>query len=78
MLGAEVLVEVVDGEIGERARPRDAVDVLRFEPRVRDRSFGRFGTDLTIEIISVAGLYSMVSTVLIGFDVPTPNGEQPF
>jgi hypothetical protein len=34
--------------------------------------------DTTIELISIAGLYSMVSTVLNGFDVPTPNGERPF
>jgi 4-carboxymuconolactone decarboxylase len=38
----------------------------------------RFGIDLTIEIITVAGFYGMVSTVLTGFDVPTPNGERPF
>jgi 4-carboxymuconolactone decarboxylase len=38
----------------------------------------QFGLDLAIEIITVAGLYSMVATVLNGFDVPTPNGERPF
>ena len=42
------------------------------------RLLDRFGTDLTIEIISVTGFYGMVATVLTGFDVPTPNGEQPF
>ena len=34
--------------------------------------------DLTIEIVSVAGFYGMIATVLKGFDVPTPNGEKPF
>lgn len=43
-----------------------------------DRMLKQFGLELTIEIISIAGLYSMVATVLNGFDVPTPNGETPF
>jgi len=43
-----------------------------------DRFVKQFGLDLAIEIISIAGLYSMVATVLNGFDVPTPNGERPF
>jgi 4-carboxymuconolactone decarboxylase len=43
-----------------------------------ERLVALFGLDTTIELISVAGLYSMVSTVLNGFDVPTPNGERPF
>jgi 4-carboxymuconolactone decarboxylase len=43
-----------------------------------DRLVKQFGLDLAIEIITVAGLYSMVATVLNGFDVPTPNGERPF
>jgi 4-carboxymuconolactone decarboxylase len=38
----------------------------------------QFGLDRTIEIVTIAGLYSMVSTVLNGFEVPTPNGEKPF
>ena len=38
----------------------------------------QFGLDLTIDIVSIAGLYGMVSTVLNGFDVPTSNGEKPF
>jgi 4-carboxymuconolactone decarboxylase len=42
------------------------------------RLIGHFGLDLTIEIVSVAGLYAMVSAVLNGFDIPTPNGERPF
>jgi 4-carboxymuconolactone decarboxylase len=42
------------------------------------RLLAQFGTDLTIELITVAGFYGMVATVLKGFDVPTPNGERPF
>jgi 4-carboxymuconolactone decarboxylase len=38
----------------------------------------QFGLDTTIEIVATAGLYSMISAVLNGFDVPTPNGERPF
>ena len=43
-----------------------------------ERLVKQFGLETTIELISIAGLYSMVSTVLNGFDVPTPNGERPF
>jgi 4-carboxymuconolactone decarboxylase len=43
-----------------------------------DRLLKQFGLDLTIELITVAGFYGMVATVLKGFDVPTPNGERPF
>jgi 4-carboxymuconolactone decarboxylase len=43
-----------------------------------DRLLKQFGLDLTIEIITIAGMYSMVATVLNGFDAPTPNGEKPF
>jgi 4-carboxymuconolactone decarboxylase len=37
-----------------------------------------FGFDMTIDIIATVGLYSMVSTVIDAFEVPTPNGEKPF
>jgi 4-carboxymuconolactone decarboxylase len=43
-----------------------------------ERLVKQFGLQTTIELISIAGLYSMVSTVLNGFDVQTPNGERPF
>ena len=44
-----------------------------------DRMLRQFGVDVTIEIFSIAGLYSMVSTVLNGFDVPPRiGGEAPF
>lgn len=43
-----------------------------------ERLLKQFGLDTTIELISTAGLYNMISTVLNGFDVPTPNGERTF
>ena len=43
-----------------------------------ERLLEQFGLDTTIELISIAGLYGMIATVLNGFDVPTPNGEPPF
>jgi 4-carboxymuconolactone decarboxylase len=43
-----------------------------------DKMIRQFGLDLTIELVSVAGLYSMVATVLNAFDVPTPDGSNPF
>ena len=47
-------------------------------PANYDRLIKEFGTDLAIEIVSVAGFYGMIATVLKSFDVPTPNGEKPF
>ena len=43
-----------------------------------DRMLKQFGVEHTIEIVSIAGLYSMVSTVLNTFDVPTLSGKNPF
>jgi 4-carboxymuconolactone decarboxylase len=43
-----------------------------------DRMLKQFGLDLTIDIVSIAGLYSMVATVLNAFDVPPSNGVNPF
>lgn len=37
-----------------------------------------FGLELTIEIVSVAGIYSMIAIVINGFEVETPHGEKPF
>jgi 4-carboxymuconolactone decarboxylase len=45
---------------------------------IYDRLTKQFGLDVTIELISTAGLYSMISTILNGFDVPAANGEKPF
>ena len=42
-----------------------------------ERVLAQFGLELTIEIITVAGFYGMVATVLKGFDVPTPTGDRP-
>ena len=43
-----------------------------------DQLIKQFGLDLSLEIVATAGLYSMISTVLNGFDVPTPGGEKTF
>jgi alkylhydroperoxidase family enzyme len=43
-----------------------------------DRMIKQFGLDLTIDIVSIAGLYGMVSTVLNAFDVPPSSGKDPF
>ena len=46
MLRAEVLAEHVHVEVGERARPREPVDVFGREPGVGDLAFGRLDPDL--------------------------------
>lgn len=57
---------------------RSLMEDKRLSEQVYQDLLGSFGLDRTIEIITIAGLYSMVSTVLNGFEVPTPNGERPF
>jgi 4-carboxymuconolactone decarboxylase len=42
-----------------------------------DRVVAAFGLDLTIELFSVAGFYTMVAMVLNAFDAPVPEGEPP-
>jgi 4-carboxymuconolactone decarboxylase len=43
-----------------------------------DRLVKQFGVEHTIEIVSIVGLYGMVSTLLNAFDVPTLSGDKPF
>jgi 4-carboxymuconolactone decarboxylase len=57
---------------------RELLDTMELSPATYDRLLKEFGVERTIEAISVTGFYGMVSTVLKGFDVPTPNGEKPF
>ena len=56
----------------------ELLDSKALSPASYERLLKQFGLDLTIELITVAGFYGMVATVLKGFDVPTPNGERPF
>jgi 4-carboxymuconolactone decarboxylase len=37
-----------------------------------------FGLELTIDIVSCAGLYCLIGMVINAFEVPTLNGEKPF
>jgi len=57
---------------------RELLDTMELSKATYDRLLKQFGLEKTIEAISVAGFYGMVSIVLKGFDVPTPNGERPF
>jgi 4-carboxymuconolactone decarboxylase len=56
----------------------ELLETKELGPVTYERTLAQFGLDLTIEIITVAGFYGMVSTVLKGFDVPTPTGDHPF
>jgi 4-carboxymuconolactone decarboxylase len=90
-LAAGLAPEVIEA-IRERRRPdfKKADEALVYDTVLEllerkplgaasyDRLLKQFGLDLAIEIITVAGFYGMVATVLNGFDVPTPNGERPF
>jgi 4-carboxymuconolactone decarboxylase len=42
-----------------------------------DRVVAALGLDLTIELFSVAGFYTMVAMVLNAFDAPVPDGDPP-
>ncbi len=56
----------------------ELLKTMELSNAIYERMVKEFGLEKTIEAISVAGFYGMVSTVLKGFDVPTPNGERPF
>jgi 4-carboxymuconolactone decarboxylase len=60
----------------------DAVTSLLRNRKLSDEAYkglvDHFGLEKTIEIVSVAGIYSMIATVINAFEVPTPNGEKPF
>ena len=66
----------------EDAMIHDAVKSLLENRKLSDEAYQglltQFGLEKTIEIITIAGIYSMISTVLNGFEIPTPNGERPF
>lgn len=65
----------------ERVVYEAVTELLERKPLSRatyDRMLKQFGVELTVEIVSIVGLYSLVSTVLNAFDVPTLNGETPF
>jgi 4-carboxymuconolactone decarboxylase len=42
-----------------------------------DRILAALGLDLTIELFSVVGFYTMVAMVLNAFDAPVPEGDPP-
>ena len=56
----------------------ELLDSKELSGPIYDRLLKQFGVELTIEALSIAGFYGMVSTVLKGFDVPTLSGEKPF
>jgi 4-carboxymuconolactone decarboxylase len=56
----------------------ELLETKELGPATYDCALAQFGLDLTVEIITVAGFYGMVATVLKGFDVPTPTGDHPF
>ena len=43
-----------------------------------DRALAQFGKEMLIELVTDAGLYSMLSMILVTFDVPAPNDGHPF
>ena len=60
----------------------DAVTELLNSNRISDAAYQalikQFGLEQTIEIVTCAGLYGMIGSVINAFEVPTPNGEKPF
>ena len=60
----------------------EAVSSLLKTNRISDAAYQvlikEFGLELTVDIISCAGLYCMIGAVINSFEVPTPNGEKPF
>jgi 4-carboxymuconolactone decarboxylase len=88
-LAAGLAPAVVDA-IRERRAPEferedervvyDTVTELSTSHQLSDAAYARahafFGDDLLVELISVAGLYTMVSMLLNAFDAPIPAGAR--
>jgi 4-carboxymuconolactone decarboxylase len=58
----------------------DTVTELSTSRQLSEASYARaqafFGDDLLVEVISVAGLYTMIAMLLNAFDAPIPAGAQ--
>ena len=74
---------------GERPRLRDPVERVAFEvtsalldtgrvaPALYDAARARIGDGALVELVTLAGYYTLVSFTLNAFEVPLPEGEPP-
>jgi len=56
----------------------ELVQTRRLSQASYDRAFALFGKELLIELITDAGLYTMISMMVNAFDVPANGGVHPF
>ena len=48
----------------------------RYPTRFRD-TVAALGEEALVELVTLLGYYSLISMVLVSFDVPVPDGEAP-
>jgi 4-carboxymuconolactone decarboxylase len=86
-IAADAIEAIRAGRVPAFTRPDEkaiyeAVTSLLKTNRISDAAYQallkEFGLELTIDIVSCAGLYCLIGAIINAFEVPTPNGEKPF
>jgi len=56
---------------------RELIDTRNLSDATYNRARDMFGIDLVMEVVTVAGFYTLVAMMLKAFDAPVPGGARP-
>jgi 4-carboxymuconolactone decarboxylase len=56
---------------------RELIDTRNLSDTTYSCALDMFGIDLVMEVVTVAGFYTLVAMMLKAFDAPVPGGERP-
>ena len=56
---------------------RELIDTRNLSDTTYNRARDMFGIDLVMEVVTVAGFYTLVAMMLKAFDAPVPGGARP-
>jgi 4-carboxymuconolactone decarboxylase len=56
---------------------RELIDTRSLSDTTYSRALDMFGIDLVMEVVTVAGFYTLVAMMLKAFDAPVPGGARP-
>jgi 4-carboxymuconolactone decarboxylase len=56
---------------------RELIDTRNLSDTTYSRALDMFGIDLVMEVVTVAGFYTLVAMMLKAFDAPVPGGARP-
>ena len=56
---------------------RELIDTRNLSDTTYSRVLDMFGIDLVMEVVTVAGFYTLVAMMLKAFDAPVPGGARP-